>query len=319
MTRSKSPQDDDTNNAFDDPPTMDAVQALEVQPRDKAYLIFVAGPTVGETFELQQKVTIIGRGHRADVQVTDAGVSRRHAELRFTDDGKILIRDLDSRNGTFLNGTQITERLLNDGDKIQVGSTTILKFSLQDWVDEGFQRQMFEAALRDGLTKVFNRRYLIDRLHSEVAYALRHQAPLAVIMFDVDRFKEVNDQHGHLAGDFVLATMAQMILGTIRREDVFARYGGEEFVVICRGIDLHRARSFGERIRHRIEKQPFFFEGTSIPVTVSVGVAMMPPGLADPEQLIKLADQALYQAKDSGRNCVKVAESNEKGGSKDKG
>jgi diguanylate cyclase (GGDEF)-like protein len=279
------------------------------QDRDRAYLIVLAGTSVGEMYKIVNEHTIIGRGQQADIQVVDEGISRRHAEIVHEGD-KILIRDLQSTNGTYCNGERIAEHQLSDGDKIQVGSTTILKFTFHDSLDETFQRQMYESALRDGLTKIFNKKYLLDRLESEFAYAIRHGTPLSMVMFDIDHFKHINDTYGHLAGDHALATLAHVVSETIRQEDVFARYGGEEFVVICRGIDLAGAQIFGERIRRSVEAQSFMYNENDIKVTVSVGIASVGEAqgpMRDPAELIGAADDALYQAKRLGRNRVVAA------------
>jgi diguanylate cyclase (GGDEF)-like protein len=272
--------------------------------RDRAYLIVLAGSSVGEMYKITAESTVIGRGQQADIQVIDEGISRRHAEIKHEGEN-IIIRDLGSTNGTYCNGDRITEHQLSDGDKIQVGSTTILKFTFHDSLDESFQRQMYESALRDGLTKIFNKKYFQDRLESEFAYAVRHRTPLSLVMFDIDHFKRINDTHGHLAGDYALSTLAKVVSDTIRQEDVFARYGGEEFAVICRGIDLGGALAFGERIRRCVDAQAFVYNGVDIKVTVSVGVAAVPEvGMKEPQELIGAADDALYQAKRQGRNRV---------------
>ena len=272
--------------------------------RDRAYLIVLAGSSVGEMYKITTESTVIGRGQQADIQVIDEGISRRHAEIKHEGD-HIVIRDLGSTNGTYCNGDRIAEHQLSDGDKIQVGSTTILKFTFHDSLDESFQRQMYESALRDGLTKIFNKKYFLDRLESEFAYAVRHRTPLSLVMFDIDLFKKINDTHGHLAGDYALSTLSKVVSDTIRQEDVFARYGGEEFAVICRGIDLGGALAFGERIRRCVDGQAFVYNGIDIKVTVSVGVAAVPEvGMKEPQELVGAADDALYQAKRQGRNRV---------------
>ena len=272
--------------------------------RDRAYLIVLAGASVGEMYKITNESTVIGRGQQADIQVIDEGISRRHAEIVHEGEA-IVIRDLGSTNGTYCNGEKISNHQLSDGDKIQVGSTTILKFTFHDSLDESFQRQMYESALRDGLTKIFNKKYFLDRLESEFAYAVRHRTPLSLVMFDIDHFKRINDTHGHLAGDYALSTLAKAVSDTIRQEDVFARYGGEEFAVICRGIDLGGALAFGERIRRCVDAQAFIYNGVDIKVTVSVGVAAVPEvGMKEPQELIGAADDALYQAKRQGRNRV---------------
>jgi two-component system cell cycle response regulator len=271
--------------------------------RDRAYLIVLAGASVGEMYKLGTDTTVIGRGQNADIQVIDEGISRRHAEIA-QEEQQIVIRDLGSTNGTYCNGERIKEHVLSDGDKIQVGSTTILKFTFHDSLDETFQRQMYESALRDGLTKIFNRKYFLDRLESEFAYAVRHKSPLSLVMFDIDHFKRINDGHGHLAGDYALSTLARVVSETIRQEDVFARFGGEEFVVICRGIDLPGAAAFGERLRRQVEATRFEYAGSELKVTVSVGVAAVEASMRVPSELVGAADDALYTAKRQGRNRV---------------
>ncbi|HJZ88569.1 MAG TPA: GGDEF domain-containing protein [Polyangia bacterium] len=282
-------------------PVEDAASAAAEQ---YPYLIVLAGNHVGEMYKVIGEVMIIGRGSHADIQVVDEGISRRHARILCAAGG-VWVEDLGSTNGTFVNGNKIKRESLKDGDKIQVGSTTILKFTYHDRLEQDFQRHMYESALRDGLTKVFNRKYFLDRLDSEFAYASRHKVPLSLVMLDLDHFKQVNDEHGHLAGDSVLVALARSIAESIRGEDVFARYGGEEFACLCRGIDLYAAKTFAERIRHRIEDSTFTFQGQSLRVTLSLGIASLPDAeIRDPVALVAAADEALYQAKRTGRNRV---------------
>jgi diguanylate cyclase (GGDEF)-like protein len=283
---------------------LDDVPPSGPRDRDRAYLIVLAGSSVGEMYKLSAPVTVIGRGQGADIHLVDEGISRKHATIELRDD-QIMICDAGSTNGTFCNGERIGEHALNDGDKIQVGSTTILKFTFHDSLDETFQRQMYESALRDGLTKAFNKKYFLERLESEFAYAVRHQSALSLVMLDIDHFKQVNDTHGHLAGDYVLVTLATLMQNKIRREDVLARYGGEEFAIICRGISVDGAHAFSERIRACVEKQDFIYAEQRIPLTVSFGVADVPKeGMRQTLELIARADDALYRAKRGGRNRV---------------
>ena len=283
------------------------VQKPGSRERDRAYLIVLAGSAVGEMYKITKDETTIGRGSQADIQVIDEGISRRHASIRLSGDG-VVVSDLGSTNGTFLNGEKVATHALRDGDKIQVGSTTILKFTFHDSLDENFQRQMYESALRDGLTKAFNKKYFLERLESEFAYALRHNSQLSLVMFDIDFFKKINDTHGHLAGDYALVSLSNLITATIRKEDVFARYGGEEFAVICRGVDLTGAQQFGERIRQKVETLETKYNEIDLKMTVSVGVAAVTDvGTRDMLELIGQADDALYQAKRQGRNRVITA------------
>lgn len=271
-----------------------------------AYLIVLAGTNVGEMYRVGE-VMSIGRSVNADIQLLDEGISRKHCVLRQTARGDVVIEDNRSTNGTFANGERIAVHQLADGDKIQVGSTTILKFTYHDDLEENFQRQMYDSALRDGLTKAFNKRYFTDRLHAEFAYAHRHESPLALCLMDLDHFKSVNDNHGHLAGDYVLQHLAQQVLQSVRAEDVFARYGGEEFAVISRGISVESGVVMAERIRQAVERYEFMWEGTRLPISISIGLAGLPDAsCTNPAELIAAADEALYDAKRNGRNQVKI-------------
>jgi diguanylate cyclase (GGDEF)-like protein len=218
---------------------------------------------------------------------------------------KIVLEDLGSTNGTFCNGIRVDKRELNDGDKIMVGSTTILKFTYHDYLDEVFQRQMYESALRDGLTKVFNKKYFTDYLEKEFAYAARHNSPLALIFLDIDFFKRINDTYGHPGGDYVLSELSNMMANLVRTEDVLARFGGEEFTVLCRGTDLAGAKIVAERLRRAVEGRTFTFGGSNVPVTISLGIASIPDtGINDHSAFLAAADKALYEAKRTGRNRV---------------
>jgi diguanylate cyclase (GGDEF)-like protein len=127
---------------------------------------------------------------------------------------------------------------------------------------------------------------------------------MSLVMFDIDHFKKINDSFGHLAGDYVLKHLAQTVKTRIRREDCFARYGGEEFAIVLPEIDGLNAKPFAEKIRQLVEATDFKFESTTMPVTISMGVATLDPDSTDAQALIKRADDRLYEAKSSGRNCV---------------
>jgi two-component system, cell cycle response regulator len=274
------------------------------QKRNLAYLVVLAGVSAGEMFKLQLDTTVVGRGPKVAVRVNDEGVSREHCQL-VREGEKIVLEDLGSTNGTFCNGVRVDRRELADGDKIMVGSTTILKFTYHDYLDEVFQRQMYESALRDGLTKVFNKKYFTDYLEKEFAYAARHSSPLALIFLDIDFFKRINDTHGHPAGDFVLSELSQLMATLVRTEDVLARFGGEEFTVLCRGTDLAGAKIVAERLRKTVEAHTFSFGSKTIPVTISLGIAAIPDGgINDHSAFLAASDKALYEAKRTGRNRV---------------
>jgi two-component system cell cycle response regulator len=275
------------------------------QHQRAAYLVVLQGSNVGEMHRLEGPETVIGRSAATTLRLNDEGISRRHCRVISVSGGGFVLEDLGSANGTLVNGAMVQQHVLAEGDKISLGATTMLKFTNQDELDESFQQQMIDAALRDGLTRAYNKKFFMDRLETEFAYASRHKTLLSLVMFDVDFFKRINDTYGHLAGDAVLVRLSSLSQSTIRTEDVLARYGGEEFAVICRGIELINAGVLGERLRVRVEQESFEYDGTRLPVTISVGIAAISPGTtASPVDLIRDADSALYEAKRSGRNRV---------------
>src|SRR5450432_128949 len=280
--------------------------SAKADKRDRAYLVVLAGSAVGEMYKVDQERTIIGRGGKAQIRLIDDGISREHAEI-VVQGNDVYLHDLGSTNGTFCNGVKVNTRPLADGDKILVGSTTILRFTYHDNLDEVFQRQMYESALRDGLTKAFNKKYFTDRLESEFMFSVRHSSALTLVMFDIDHFKKINDTYGHPGGDAVLTKLSALMMMSLRTEDVFARYGGEEVAVICRGSHLAQAQVIGERLRRAAEGRQFGYDGKLIPVTISVGLAGMPdPTIKDASALVAAADEALYRSKQGGRNRVSV-------------
>jgi diguanylate cyclase (GGDEF)-like protein len=170
------------------------------------------------------------------------------------------------------------------------------------------------VGLTDHLTRVFNRRYFETRCHEEIANARRHHRSLACMFLDIDKFKLINDNHGHLAGDEVLRTVAGIIQSQLRNNDVIARYGGEEFVVLLPRTVLHQAREIAERIRATVASEKLrITDEKTIQVTISIGIAMLPGKLTEDDKtcsqsLLSSADGALYRAKENGRNRVEFKE-----------
>jgi len=297
----------------EDTDTDAVLPAFRSAKRDKPYLIVLAGSAMGVMYHVERETTIIGRGEKADLRIIDDGISREHTRIVRKGD-KILVEDMGSTNGTFCNGIRLASQVLAEGDKIMIGTGTILKFTYHDEMDEVFQQHLTESALRDPLTKVYNRKFFLDRVQNEFVYADRHHQPLALLFLDIDRFKHINDTHGHPVGDEVLREMASLMAKSLRSEDVLARYGGEEFAVICRGLELGRAKNLAERIRGGIEAHKFEARERIIPVTVSIGVAAFPDArVRSAGDLIVVADETMYEAKRSGRNrvCVRVVSPND--------
>ncbi|HEV3030797.1 MAG TPA: GGDEF domain-containing protein, partial [Polyangia bacterium] len=197
----------------------------------------------------------------------------------------------------------IDEYVMRDGDLIKIGRT-IFKFLTGGNIENAYHEEIYRLTTIDGLTQIFNKRYFLETLEREIARSHRYRRELSLVMFDIDHFKKINDSYGHLAGDYVLKHLAQTVKTRIRREDCFARYGGEEFSIVLPEIDGLNAKPFAEKIRQLVEITDFKFENTSMPLTISMGVATLDMDSTDPQALIKRADDRLYEAKSSGRNCV---------------
>jgi two-component system cell cycle response regulator len=159
-----------------------------------------------------------------------------------------------------------------------------------------------EQATHDGLTGLWNRTAILEKLADELARAARDANPVSVLMVDLDRFKAVNDTYGHLAGDAVLREAGRRMKAAARRYDSVGRYGGEEFLVVLPGCDAEQAAHQAERLRQILAAEPVLVGAIPLDVTCSIGLACSSDGLAN--ALIKDADDALYLAKDRGRNCV---------------
>jgi len=297
--------------------TEDLIRILEREPRrpqhpiarEHATLTCVEGPMIGRVVGLGPDDTVVlGRDPSVAVAVADASVSRRHARI-VGRGGRFVVSDLDSFRGTWVDGVRVRaheRRVLEGPCRLQLGGHVSFRFDKQSARERRVLTQLHDASVRDPLTGAFNRRYLEDRLRTELSYALRQGIPLAVAMFDIDRFKDVNDAYGHDAGDLVLVALVEQVQRMIRPEDVFVRYGGEEFCLLLRNLDARNAEILAERIRKEIERLPIPSPVNGpLRVTVSAGVAGLEghPG-DDSESLIRAADSALYRAKANGRNQV---------------
>lgn len=278
--------------------------------KNRAVLTVLSGPAKGAVFRLNKEIVTLGRSEEADIPLPDPNLSRIHARFLRSGSGRDVryaLEDLGSTNGTFVGGKRICEpTALIDGVRLGFGRRSLMRFSVQDALEEHATIHVHDSALRDGLTRAYNRRVFDDRLRSEFAYSARHNRPLSLMLLDLDHFKRVNDTHGHPAGDTVLQVVAKQIESALRTEDVFARYGGEEFAILARDTTLSDALVVAERIRTLVAGTPVPWCGGCLGVTLSIGVTCNVPVVADAEQLIRKADSALYEAKSSGRNRVCV-------------
>jgi len=258
---------------------------------------------LGKRFVLDGSVMRVGRGADNQIVLEGDSVSRRHAHFEKRETRWWVVDD-GSTNGTYLNEEQINqEAMLQNADRIKVGPT-ILKYLSGADAEAKYHEEIYRMTIVDGLTQIHNKRYLNEALDREVLRARRHQRDLSVLMFDIDFFKRVNDQYGHLAGDYVLRELAKIVQERIRRDEVLARYGGEEFCIVLPETPLPGAAALADDLRERVEKHVFVFQGERMPVTISIGCALMSSTDRTAAELIQRADEKLYEAKRSGRNRV---------------
>jgi two-component system, cell cycle response regulator len=280
---------------------------LSNSERRRPCIVQFSGTDLGRPYFLKDKETVLGREPRSGIRLNELKVSRRHAKISITKNG-VFIEDLRSANGTFVNGAPLSDPAkLRDGDMITIGPAAFKYFAPGN-VEQLFHDKLYRQATIDAKTGVFNDKYLLTTLRSEIEMSKNFRRDLSIIIYDLDHFKKVNDRFGHLFGDHVLKVTAQVVCHIVRKNDVVCRYGGEEFVVVLPETDLHLAVSLAERVRRALEQ-------TQFPVTVSrkkhvhvqtmsLGVAQMSPGKDTLESLLKAADSKLYKAKRGGRNRV---------------
>lgn len=272
----------------------------------RAFVVVLAGDRMGEMFELDPVYTTIGRGLTATVRINDEGISRTHAAVS-VEHGVYYLSDAGSTNGTFANGDRVDKHALREGDKIQLGAASVLRFTFHEDSDDDYQRDLYESTLRDRLTGLFSRGYFATRLESDVAVALRHGKPLALVRFEVDRFARVREQAGGPAADQVLRDMARTILEITRSDDLLARAGDDDFAFVCRDVDAMRAARAAQRIRETIAGRSFATGREPVTLTLSLGVADLAL-LHEPtaEALNKAAELALTLARRAGGNRVEI-------------
>ena len=263
-------------------------------------LVVVSGYALGTIYRLENEPLSIGRDPTNVVVVEDVGVSRRHAVIERLGD-RAVVRDLGSKNGTFVNEETVNEQLLNDGDLVHVGHTTY-KFLTGDNVEQSYYEDMHLVAVQDQLTELPNRRYFNEVLERETARTRRHRRTLVLLLADIDHFKVINDTHGHLCGDMILREFAGIVRRRVRSSEFFARFGGEEFAFILPEATIDGARVFAEAVRRLVEEHPFRCGDRTISVTVSIGGAQWTGEMASTRELLALADERLYAAKRAGRN-----------------
>ncbi len=282
--------------------------------RRRACLVQYSGAKLGKRFILDEPTMIVGRVPPANIVISEATVSRKHARF-VQSEQTIEVEDLGSSNYTYVNDKKIEGRVpLKDGDIIRLG-TVLLKFFAHDNIESIIQDKIYRLATIDAGTQIFNKQYLLDALESEIKFSRTYNKDMCVIMYDLDFFKKVNDTYGHNAGDYILRKTAEVVKGNTRKDDILGRFGGEEFVIILPNTDGKMAHDLAERIRQAVAGYQFLLEvkgkdGVKCKYeyyqTISVGIASLASEITSPEALLDHADKKLYVSKQSGRNKVTI-------------
>lgn len=277
-------------------------------------LVSLKGELLAVSIPLERASVTLGRALEADVRVNDTRTSRLHARVTSERDPQTGVQrwkltDLGSTNGTLVNGQMINEVILQEGDKIVIGDQ-LFRFDLLDEIDREFQQQIHRLLAHDELTGLLTSKSFFSELGRESARAELESLPFCILMMDLDHFKTVNDNLGHLVGSRTLKEVGEVIKQALRAGDVAARFGGEEFAALVLDADYAQGLVAAERVRYAVEQHTFGANDvsetprTTHRITISVGVAAFPDDARDPIQLIELADSALYRAKRNGRNQI---------------
>jgi two-component system cell cycle response regulator len=263
--------------------------------------IYPTGVGMGARYTLAELPLVLGRGADCDIRIADHSVSRRHARIHPGADGYYAV-DLQSTNGTFINDLPASMCKLRDGDYLRIGNC-IYRFLAGGNVETEYHEEIYRLTIIDALTDIHNKRYLMEFLDRELARSSRYNRPLSLVMLDIDHFKAVNDELGHLAGDYVLRELAARIKGNVRKDELFARYGGEEFAVVLPETTAEGAIRLGERLRCAVSDRPFCYEDKPLHISISLGVVTTIGDVElTPQDLIRQADEKLFEAKNQGRN-----------------
>ena len=275
-------------------------------------IVLLVGPAnmVGRQWPIEDTGYVIGRSPNAEIYVDDRSVSKSHCKV-LVEGGQVSLIDLESTNKTIINGKHVQPMnsiVLKNNDQVKTGNV-IFKFLEKGNIETVSVAQAFDRGQIDALTMIYNKGALMG--HGPEAFKKSNMldVPLSIITFDIDHFKKVNDTYGHSAGDHVLIEVSRMIREShIRENDFFSRSGGEEFTLLLLGTPIGQAKEIAERLRTTIQNNQFVYEGTQIPVTISLGVAARAGDDFSWEQIFERADEALYKSKQGGRNQVTVSE-----------
>lgn len=250
------------------------------------------------------KQLAIGRAPDNDVCLPDRIVSQHHARVGATADGAIVIEDLGSTNGTFVNGEPITRRTLHDGDQVLIRPNYVLKFGYRANPAPETPAARETDATRDALTGLYSRQYLLIRMDESFFLARKQNENLALLMFEVDHFAKLAETHGPDVGDMVLREVARLVGAVFGREDVLARHENHVFGAILRGRDDAAVAVLAQRLRRSVKYHHFVHNGERLYVTVSIGLGSLARGAKSPMDFLSEALSNLAKARRAGRDTI---------------
>lgn len=285
-------------------------ESISVAKKAPACFVLLLGEKnqIGRQWRIDNESLIIGRSSRCHITIDDLSVSGRHAKILTTEEGDSII-DLGSTNKTIVNGAEIEAEVpyrLENNDLIRMGNI-IVKYLAKGNIESVSIAETFDRSYIDALTRVYNKGALALQGMEFFERSLVQNLPLGIASLDIDFFKKVNDTCGHAAGDYVLVEFARLVKEKFRSKDDFlARSGGEEFILMIARRQSVQAQVQLDALRKAVEGHSFVFDNVEIPITVSIGFAMLSEQDSGWQDILARSDSALYKSKENGRNRVSV-------------
>ena len=297
-----------TDIEIDDPPTLaEHVAPVSERGREDVVLVAISGPDAGRRFLVPPDGGLIGREEGIAMRLSDVNVSRRQVSLSFDEKRRVIVSDLGSSNGVFVNGARVSRGEVLDGYRVQLSSDTVLRVRFQDPCETRLQDDQAGSQTRDSLTGLPNRRELLDRVAQELSFARRHGEPLAIVLADVDDLQKVIETDGHRGSALLLSAIAELIREGSRYEDVVGRYGEAELLVVLRATTSAQAKSYAARMMTKVRARAFDVGDVAIRATIRCGVASYEVDGEDvdgAEPLVQRAEEALARANQPGKDAV---------------
>ncbi len=290
-------------------------RSLFEQSVDAIFILQGTGPEAGRILSANKSACLmhgyteeeILKLHIGDLDSAEDAARAPERILQIIDNKPLRFEVMHKKKDGTLFPVEVTASLINTGDQIHILAIDrdITRRKHAEAERTRLIEKLKHLSRRDGLTGVLNRQYLDKRISEEIHRAKRYGTPLSLLIFDIDKFKNINDSYGHVAGDRVLKKAAEIVNRTIRDTDVAGRFGGDEFIVLLTHTDLNVGMEVAERVREGVEKARVpSGKNRAIQFSISIGICEYDDEIKTPQEFVAKADQALYRAKDQGSNQV---------------